>query len=186
MMKLVTALALLSASHIAVAQTEDKSSAGTAAPQVVAPSNPDAIWRPTDSQIARVQSETTAYFAARDGGRIDSAYDKFAPTQKATVPLAPWRSAIESFNAKSGGVTSRTLRKVTWYKDPQGRPGTYAAVDFSSTAPNLALHCGYVVWQEQSDGSFLMLREEDNVIDRTMETKLKPGDLDRIRAEFRC
>ena len=61
-----------------------------------------------------------------------------------------------------------------------------AAVDFSSEFQNLALHCGYVVWQEQLDGSFAIVREEDNVIEKTMVTKLKPGDLERIRAQYRC
>jgi hypothetical protein len=158
-----------------------------APPQTVSPSNADADWRPTDTQIRRVLHETTVYFAARDEGRLEAAYDKFSPSQKATVPFASWRNAIESFNSRSGGVTARSMRKVTWYKDPpQGRPGVYAAVDFSSDAPNLALHCGFVVWQEQSDGSFGVVREEDNVIDRATEAKLKPGDLDRIRAQFRC
>jgi hypothetical protein len=128
-----------------------------------------------------------AYFAARDEGRLEAAYGKFAPSQKATVSFDYWRGAMESFNSRSGGVTARSIRKVTWYKDaPQGPPGLYAAVDFSSKAPKLALHCGFVVWQEQPDGSFAVVREEDNVIDRVTEAKLKPGDLERIRAQFRC
>ena len=57
---------------------------------------------------------------------------------------------------------------------------------FSSEFQNLALQCGYVVWQEQPDGSFAIVRKEDNVIEKTTMTKLKPEDLERIRAQFRC
>ena len=102
------------------------------------------------------------------------------------MPFQTYRASVAAFNTKAGAVTARSLRKITWYKDaPQG-PGVYAAVDFSSEFQNLALHCGYVVWQEQLDGSFAIVREENNVIEKTMVTTLKPGDLERIRAQYRC
>jgi hypothetical protein len=134
-----------------------------------------------------VQTQTISYFSARDGGRLDEAYAKFSSSQKDIVPFETWRASIESFNAKAGPVTARTLRKITWYKDPpDGRLGVYAAVDFFSEFPNLALHCGYVVWHEHPDGSFAIVREEENVIDKPAMAKLKPGELERVRAEYRC
>ena len=155
--------------------------------QAVAASNQDPAWRPTPSQVSLVQAKTISYFSARDGGRLDEGYANFSPTQKETVPFETWRASIEGFNAKAGPVNVRTLRKVTWYKDPpDGRGGVYAAVDFSSEFANLALHCGYVVWHQQPDGSFAVVREEDNVIDKKTAANLKPGDLERIRAEFHC
>ena len=188
MRKLVLSLTLVFPVASSLGQTVKAPPAGAAPPpQVVSPSNRDADWRPTDSQINRVQEETMAYFAARDEGRLEVAYGKFSPSQRATVSLDSWRGAIEFFNATSGGVTARVLRKVTWYKDaPQGGLGVYAAVDFTSQAPNLALHCGFLVWQEQPDASFSVAREEDNMIDRALEAMLKPGDLERIRAQFGC
>lgn len=165
----------------------DSASRPPEVPQTVSASNRDAQWRPTSAQVELVQSRTRTYFGARDSGRLEDAYAFFAPSQKATVPFVGWRSSIESFNNRAGTAKHRTMRKVTWYKDPpQGRPGTYAAVDFSSEFSNLALHCGYVVWLEQPDGSFGLVREEDNVIDRETESKLKPGQLEQIRAQFRC
>jgi hypothetical protein len=156
-------------------------------PQAFAASNPDSQWRPTSVQIELVQSRTRMYFAARDGGRFEEAYATFAPTQKTRVPFVAWRNSIEAFNSRAGKANSRAMRKITWYRNsPQGPPGTYAAVDFSSDFTNLALHCGYVIWQEQPDGSFDLLREEDNLIDREIESKLKPGQLEQVRAQFRC
>ena len=94
---------------------------------------------------------------------------------------------LDDFNAKAGEVQARTIRAVTWYKDqPQSGPGLYIAVDYSSRFPNLALHCGYLVWQEQPDGSFLLIREESNIIDNAMMEKLKPEDVEKVRREYRC
>jgi len=182
------AIFLGSFSVAAVAQDAKSSSSKSPAAlsQSVSPSNRDTAWRPTSSQVDLIQAQTLSYFAARDAGRLEEAYARFSPSQKATVPFETWRASVAAFNTKAGAVTTRLLRKVTWYKDaPQG-PGVYAAVDFSSEFENLALHCGYVVWQEQPGGSFAIVREEDNVIEKTMVAKLKPGDLERIRAQFRC
>ena len=189
MRSLFTLFALCIVSAVASAQWAKGSGSEPTAtpPQTVSPSNRDTDWRPTPSQMDLVQVQTISYFAARDGGRLKEAYAKFAPSQKAAVPFETWRISMEAFNSKAGLVIARSLQKVTWYKDPlQGAPGVYAAVDFSSAFSNLALHCGYVMWREQSDGSFAVLREEDNVIDKATEEKLKPGDLERIRAQFRC
>jgi hypothetical protein len=81
----------------------------------------------------------------------------------------------------------RDIKKITWYKNPpQAAPGTYAAVDFSSQFTNANIHCGYLVWFEQGDGSFVMVREEVNFIDKATEQKLKPDELERARAKFGC
>ena len=158
-----------------------------AAPQqVIASSNRDRDWRPTASQVDVVNAQTIAYFTARDGGRLEEAWAKFSASHKATVPFGSYRASIDSFNLRAGAVAARTLRKMSWYKDAAQGSGVYAAVDFSSEFQNLALQCGYVVWQEQPDGSFAIVREEDNVIEKTTMTKLKPEDLERIRAQFRC
>ena len=118
------------------AQTEAINALGTT--QTVAASNRDAQWRPTTAQVESVQLRTRTYFGSRDSGRLEDAYSFFAPSQKSIVPFATWRKSIESFNARAGIATSRTMRKVTWYKDsPQGRPGTYAAVDFHRNFPTL-------------------------------------------------
>ncbi len=189
MRSLVILLSLTTFSNVPLAQTAKPSELAPAASlqRVVSPSNRDTDWRPTSPEVELVRVATIAYFTARDEGRLAEAYAKFAPSQKAMVPFEAWRASMEAFNAQAGPVTGRSLRMVTWYKDPpQGRPGVYAAVDFHSDFANLALHCGYIMWQEQSDGSFAVVREEDNVIDKATEAKLKPGDLERIRAQFRC
>jgi hypothetical protein len=155
-------------------------------PQVISPSNGDPQWRPTEAQANAVLSRTREYFNARDASKMDEAYAMFSPSQKAAVPLIAWKNAMNAFNARAGAAGGRSVRKVTWYKDSPQRPGIYAAVDFSSKFEGLALHCGYAIWQAQQDETFALTREEDNVIDRVMAEKLQSGQLEQIRAQFRC
>jgi hypothetical protein len=155
--------------------------------QQIASTNSDAAWRPSVEQRHSVETVTKAYFANRDAGRADDAYAFLSPRQQQEVPFRTFSRLLEEFNAKAGEVQSRTLRKVTWYKDtPQAGPGLYVAVDFSSKFSGLALHCGYVVWHQQLDGSFLQVREEVNLIDNATMAKLKPEQLESVRAQFRC
>ena len=155
--------------------------------QHIASTNADPAWKPSPEQQSSVMAATRAYFAARDSNRVDDAYAFLSPRQKQYVQQSTFQGLLEDFNAKSGPVQSRRLRSVTWYKDtPQAGPGLYVAVDYSSDFTNLALHCGYIVWHEQPDGQFLQVREEVNVVDKATMAKLKPGDLERVRAHFRC
>jgi hypothetical protein len=155
--------------------------------QQITSTNANQSWRPTDEQRQAIEAVTRDYFALRDAGKAEQAYALLSPRQKQYLPLPTFTRLIEEFNVKSGASQGRTLRKFTWYKDtPQAGPGLYVAVDYSSKFESLALHCGYVVWQEQPDGSFLQVREEANVIDNAMMAKLKPEQLESIRAQFRC
>ena len=176
---LIVVFTLLATALSAQAQYPD-------APQVAAPSNQDANWRPTDAQMLRVKQDAAAYFTARDSGQYPTAYLMFAPSNKAATPYETWKQHAEEANQKSGGFSNRSIRKISWYKDPQGRTGTLAALDFYSEAPNLVLHCGFIVMEAQAEGNFLLVREEDNFIDKASAAKFKPGDMERIRAAYRC
>jgi hypothetical protein len=155
--------------------------------QNIASSNADALWRPLPIQLARIESTTKSYFTARDNNKFEDAYSQLSSRQKQFLTFAQYKKIVEEFNSNAGQAKGRELRAITWYKDTaQTGPGLYVAVDFASAFDNLALHCGYVVWQEQNDGSYLLVRQEDNVIDNAAMAKLKPGDLEKIYAQYRC
>jgi hypothetical protein len=155
--------------------------------QKIASSNPDTAWRPSAAQQELVETVSRSYFAARDGGKTEEAYAFLSERQKLLLSYSAFQKLLEESNSQSGAVQSRRLRSLTWYKDtPQAGPGLYVAVDFAGTFANLALHCGYVVWQEQTNGSFLQVREEVNMIDNATMEKLKPADIEKARAQFRC
>ncbi|MGL4576939.1 MAG: DUF4019 domain-containing protein [Burkholderiaceae bacterium] len=155
--------------------------------QDIASTNADPAWRPSPQQRSLIETTTKAYFAARDANNSEGAYAFLSARQRQSLQPNVFQRLLEEFNARAGAVQGRRLRAITWYKDtPQGGPGLYVAVDYSSEFANLALHCGYIVWHEQLDGSFLQVREETNIIDKATMDKLKPGDFEKIRAQFRC
>jgi Protein of unknown function (DUF4019) len=155
--------------------------------QQIASSNADQAWRPSIEQRKAIEAITQNYFALRDGGKMEQAYALVSPRQKQYLSYSTFSRLAEEFNSKAGAAQGRTLRKITWYRDtPQAGPGLYVAVDFSSKFENLALHCGYVVWQEQPDGSFLQVREEVNVIDNATMARLGPERLAQVRTQFGC
>jgi hypothetical protein len=152
-----------------------------------APKNANEQWHPVTAQVQRVELQSNTYFAAKDGRRYKEAYELLSPALKQVTPFERWSAVAEDLNSKMGQVLHRDIKKITWYKNPpQAAPGTYAAVDFSSQFTNANIHCGYLVWFEQGDGSFVMVREEVNFIDKATEQKLKPDELERARAKFGC
>ena len=142
-------------------------------------------WRPTREQEELVERQTLAYFSAKDSGKYQEAYSLFSPSQRQMISLERWISLAQQFNSRAGPVKSRKIKKVTWYKDPpNAAPGIYAAVDFAGEFANIDVHCGFVAWKMQEDGSFLVVREEENFIDKAAQQKLKEGELDKLRSQF--
>ncbi len=138
-------------------------------------------------QIRQVEQQARLYFAAKDQRRYQQAYALMAPVQKLAVPFDAWQARVDAFNDKAGAVRERAIRKITWYQDPpQAAPGLYAAVDFVSQFANLEVHCGFVAWQQQPDGSFLLVREEENSLDKVTAKNLKPEEIERVRVQFKC
>jgi hypothetical protein len=180
-------LLLLSANAETSAPSQAAEQISSLPRQNIASTNADPEWRPSAEQRTSVEAATMAYFLARDSNRAAEAYAFLSARLKDYQSPSAYQRRIEGFNAKAGPVRARRLRAVTWYKDSrQAGPGLYVAVDYSSDFSNLALHCGYVVWNEQPDGAFVQVREEENFIDQETMAKLKPDSLGSVRAQFRC
>jgi hypothetical protein len=144
-------------------------------------------WQGSSEQKARVEAQSRKYFSLKQGGQYQQAYAMLSAAQQQQIPLPQWTSMAQDFNARAGQSVSLDFKKITWYRNPpQAAPGIYAAVDFSGEYANTSLYCGYIVLTEQSDGSFLVIREEQNVIDKETAAKLKPGELDALRTQFKC
>ncbi|MES2318484.1 MAG: DUF4019 domain-containing protein [Pseudomonadota bacterium] len=144
-------------------------------------------FTPTEDQVKRVELQSEQYFAARDQGRYQDAYAMLAPSFRQVTPLERWQSRTAAFNQRAGAVSQRAVRKITWYQDPPNtQPGIYAAVDFDSQFALMTLHCGFLAWRMQADGSFLLVREEENGLDRVTAQKMRPADLGLVRAQFGC
>ena len=141
--------------------------------QLTSSANKDPNWRPTDAQVELVKNTTQEFFASRDSNQTERAYRYLSERLKVMLPFGSYKQSIEAFNNQAGDPLGRQVHAITWYKDSPNGLGLYAAVDFTGNFSKLALHCGYVVWHEQLDGTFLQVREENNIIDKTTMEKLK-------------
>ncbi len=144
-------------------------------------------WQPSSSQKARVEELSKAYFADKDAARFHQAWDRMGPALHKQWTFEQWRDDSAGKLARAGALQQRELKKVTIYRSSQsGTPGTYAAVDFTGRFANADTYCAYLVWTEQADGSFLLLREEENFIYNATGARLTQEQRDKMRSVFRC
>lgn len=162
----------------------------TALQQSLAPSKPSSAapgWQPTSTQKARVEDLSKAYFADKDAARYRQAWERLGPGLHKQWTFEQWRDASADSKARSGALQQRELKKVTIYRSSQsGTPGTYAAVDFTGRYANADTYCAYLVWTEQADGSFLLLREEENFIYNATSARLTSDQRNKMRSVFHC
>lgn len=64
-------------------------------------------------------------------------------------------------------------------------PNNYVAVDFVNSFKNVPYYCGYLVWQDESDG-LQLVREDLSVIDVEMVKALAPKKLETTITQFKC
>jgi hypothetical protein len=177
------ALILVLASVVASAQPP----AADLPPQQVSVFPGEVPWQPTDEQARRLVKQTNDYLSAQDEKRFADAYASFSPSQKQMVPFDGWQAGLLAFYDKAGAFEGRTIKKITWYKNPPNeRPGIYAAADFAAQYQNLTLHCGYVAWHRQMDGSFEVVHEESNTIEKAVAARMTPEMMRSARASFKC
>lgn len=132
--------------------------------------------------------QSYSYFAAKDKNDPQSAYAFYDKASMAVIPFSHWITQLTSFNKISGKVISREIKKITWYKNPQGAPeGVYGAADFESKFENINIHCGFLVWRVNADQSFSLIREEDGYIDKNAEKKIDPSQINTVkRDQLKC
>lgn len=129
-------------------------------------------------------AQSYSYFAAKDKNDPKTAYAFFDKASMVVIPFSEWNSQLTEFNKISGKVISRVIKKITWYKNPQGAPeGVYGAADFESKFENINIHCGFLVWRVNTDQSFKLIREEDGYIDKKAEEKIHPSQINRVKRE---
>lgn len=144
-------------------------------------------WQPTGPQKARVEALSKAYFAEKDAAHYAEAWERLGAGLRQQWTFEEWRDAVAASAARAGAMQQRDLKKVTIYRSSQsGTPGTYAAVDFTGRFTNADTYCGYLVWSEQADGSFLLMREEENYIYNATAARLTPEQRSKMKGVFRC
>jgi hypothetical protein len=137
---------------------------------------------------AKIEQLTKKYLSAKDAGQYTDAYNLFGPSMKASTSLESWSENARNVKAKAGKLISRRVKKITWYDNPPSAPapGIYAAADYESEFEGMHVHCGYVAWLAQADGTFLMVREEENFIEKPAAGKMPPEQVRAFAQRFGC
>jgi len=157
-----------------------------AAIMALPPQSGDAV--PDEATQRQVLEQSYAYFRAKDGGRYDRAYAMIAPSMRSYLTRELYDSESARFNAEAGKAEERRVMRLTWYRDPPEAPapGLYVAADFRSRFPNIYLHCGYLMWHQEPDGRFRIVREEQSFIDKAMAARTPPEQLAPLDNRFGC
>lgn len=163
------------------------SSASVSFVEQVAGSNQDTNWRPVVTNAALLEKNSVSYFMTKDAGKYQDAYMMYDATFRQTTSFEQWRLIASETSTKLGSVSQRTIKRLVWYKDPaSAAPGVYAAIDFAGVSANANIYCGYIVWKQQPDATFALVREEQNIIDKMTQNKLSPSELEKTRIQIGC
>ncbi len=143
---------------------------------------------PSEAQQHAVLKATYGYLAAKDSNRLSDAYAMLSRRAKRTTAESDWIAKARDFNQQAGAVTARRVTDISWYSDPPDapEPGLYVAADLNGAFENVEFLCGYVVWRLDADGTFRLVREEQNFLERRRGAKLAPLDRAPLRAQMGC
>lgn len=145
-------------------------------------------WKPSATDQSQVETQTYQYYRAKDAGQYVAAYAMFDNHMKETSHFDTWSAHAQSQNTKAGHILNRRVLKITWYKDPPSapEPGIYAAADFAGQFENDPIYCGYVAWHRGVDGTFRVVREEENFIDKGSIANMGQRELRALTTRFGC
>jgi Protein of unknown function (DUF4019) len=145
-------------------------------------------WTPNEQQKLNVNLATQQYFRLTERGDYAATYAMLSKDTQRTISLERWSIRQAEFNARMGDVVERSIRNITWGQEPgvAARLGVLAAVDHSGTFRNADIHCGKLFWQQQADGSFKLLREIENSIDKKTQAQMTAEQLAAARKKIRC
>jgi hypothetical protein len=145
-------------------------------------------WKPSASDQSEVESQTYRYYGFKNAGDYAAAYAMFDHGMKESAHFDSWASNAQSQNIKAGRALNRRVSKITWYKDPPSapEPGIYAAANFSGQFENDPIYCGYLAWHRGTDGSYRIIREEENYIDKGTIAKTSQTEVKALAAKFGC
>jgi hypothetical protein len=145
-------------------------------------------WTPSEQQKLNVNLATQQYFSLTERGEFSAAYAMLSKDMQRSISLERWSIRRAEFNARMGEVVERNIRHIAWGQEPgaAAQRGVFAAIDHSGKFRNADIHCGKLFWQQQTDGSFKLLREIENSIDKKTQSQMTADQLAAARKKIRC
>jgi hypothetical protein len=145
-------------------------------------------WKPSAVDQSQIETQTYAYYSAKDAGDFTSAYAMFDRGMKDAAHFDSWSDHAKAQNAKAGPIRGRRIIRITWYKDPPSapEPGVYAAADFAGQYENDPIYCGYLAWHRGPDGTYRIAREEENFIDKGSIARMSQTEVNALATKMGC
>lgn len=145
-------------------------------------------WTPSEQQKLNVNLATQQYFSHVERGNFAAAYAMLSKDMQQSISLERWSIRRAEFNARMGEMVERKIRNITWGQEPVvvAPPKVFAAVDYSGKFRNADIQCGKLFWQQQNDGSFKLVREMENSIDKKTQSQMTSEQLAAARKTIRC
>ncbi len=145
-------------------------------------------WEPSEQDQLKIKLLSYQYFQAKDNSDYKTAFESFSKDMASAIDFNNWKSNLIKFYGIAGTLKSRTPTRITWYNNPANASvsGIFAAVDYSSVFANIEIDCGYLMWHKKDDGSYELIREEQNYLDTATQKKLSESEITDIKAKFGC
>lgn len=157
-------------------------------PPVAAVEEPaPADWRATARDEEDARAATMRYFAAVDAGDAIRVQAMWSPAQQAEMPLEVRSAQLRRFREEAGRPGAHRIARLTWYVNPPGapRPGIYVAADYERAYSGLRFNCGYLIWFRQSEGRYVLIREETSTAN-ARDVEDSPEAIAQARTLSRC
>ena len=132
---------------------------------------------------------TEQYFQHIHSEKYGRAYSSVADALRQYSTKAEWIESKKDFKALAGESVSIKITRLTVYINPINTPkGIYIAADYYNSFVNLPIHCGYLVWFKQEDGSgeYKILREESGYLTKAQMSGMSKEQVVEIEKGLKC
>jgi Protein of unknown function (DUF4019) len=141
----------------------------------------------TDADEQLAKDTALRFLSLRDAGDADASFGMLSPSMRTMTDRKNWNNTVSAMSTKVGKLVERRVVKVTWYVDPPGvDAGVYAAADFDGRSTGLAIHCGYVALNRQSNGEYLVVRIEEGNLAAKDAKGMASEKILEMRAALQC
>lgn len=150
--------------------------------------NTTSKWEPSEQDQLKIKLVSYQYLQAKDNGEFETAFKAYSTENASAIEFKTWKYNQLIFNATAGAVIDRTFTRISWYESSPDNalPGVFATVDYTSIFSNIDIQCGMLMWHKKDDGSFELIRDQNNFLNKETQSTLSDSEIEQTKTEFGC